>query len=293
MNHIEKANFDSIMKKENFEIHHSKDAYADYPPGSFSKNPVALHHHDYYEIFYFISGAVTYHIEGKEYLLQSGDLLFISPLELHQPLFVHSHGHYERIVLWIQPSFLKLLSQISSEDLTSCFQNTTHNLLRLPKAASEELFFLLEQLSLKEHQPTPFYHSYSRGILLHFLAALNHYATEPSHFFKPQKAYPAAVTNGILYLQEHFTEPISIQDVAKHCYCSPSYLMSMFKSHTGLTIHQYLLQKRLMLARQLLQENLPATEVYSLCGFTDYSTFYRAFYKNYHTSPTKAFRTEK
>ena len=94
---LEHFNTRQQMQKTSFEIFH----YFDSKPGS-----VALHHHDFYEIYFFISGQVEYQIEGRSYQLQPGDLLLISPLELHQPIFESVVQPYERIVLWISPAFL-------------------------------------------------------------------------------------------------------------------------------------------------------------------------------------------
>ena len=80
---------------------------------------VDLHHHDFYEIYYFISGDVEYRVEGKTYILQKGDLLLISPGVFHQPL-VRSGVPYERIVLWINRGSLAQFAE-QGGDLAACF----------------------------------------------------------------------------------------------------------------------------------------------------------------------------
>ena len=78
------------MHGTTFEIFRYKDAYL---------KEVALHHHDFYEVYFFLSGNVQYNIESRSYLLTPGDVLLISPMELHQPMFGSEHREYERIVL--------------------------------------------------------------------------------------------------------------------------------------------------------------------------------------------------
>ena len=63
-------------------------------------------------------------------------------------------------------------------------------------------------------------------------------------------------------------------------------MMRRFKEQTGYTIHSYLTEKRLLRARQLLQQGQPVTEVCYLCGYQDYSTFSRAYRKCFGTSPS-------
>ena len=62
------------MLRPDFEIFHSRDT---------TLEAVDLHHHDFYEIYLFLSGQVEYRVEGSVYQLNPGDLLLISPLELH------------------------------------------------------------------------------------------------------------------------------------------------------------------------------------------------------------------
>ena len=85
------------MHRNTFEIFHYKDN---------NMTEVALHHHDFYEVYFFLSGSVSYNIESHSYRLSPGDLLLISPSELHQPVFNDDRKNYERIVLWINASFL-------------------------------------------------------------------------------------------------------------------------------------------------------------------------------------------
>lgn len=58
---------------------------------------------------------------------------------------------------------------------------------------------------------------------------------------------------------------------------SPDYLMHLFKAETGMTAASYITTKRLQKARHLMQEGRALTEICYDCGFTNYSTFYRAW----------------
>ena len=79
------------MSRNTYEIFHYRDA---------AMQDVALHHHDFYEVYYFLSGSVGYNIESRSYRLSPGDILLIAPHELHQPVFPEEMQGYERIVLW-------------------------------------------------------------------------------------------------------------------------------------------------------------------------------------------------
>ena len=104
---------------------------------------VELHHHDFYEVYFFLSGSVTYIIESRKYQMKPGDVLLISPLELHQPVIQPGKEPYERVVLWVNRNFLKELSS-EATDLTACFdlESPRHaNLLRLDAVADAMIRF--------------------------------------------------------------------------------------------------------------------------------------------------------
>ena len=123
-NKIQKFTVRQQMLTNNYEIYRYRDSYL---------NNVALHHHDFYEVYLFLNGNVNYTIESRNYHLLPGDILLISPLELHQPRITLEKHPYERIVLWVNKSFLEQFSTPHTT-LTHCFDSTVPghtNLLRL------------------------------------------------------------------------------------------------------------------------------------------------------------------
>ena len=88
------------------------------------------------------------------------------------------------------------------------------------------------------------------------------------------------------YLSLNLTEPLSIDDIAERFYISKYHMMRRFKEETGYTIHSYVAEKRLLLARQLLQSGQSVTEACYRSGYQDYSTFSRAYRKRFGASPS-------
>ena len=87
------------------------------------------------------------------------------------------------------------------------------------------------------------------------------------------------------YLNEHLTDDLSIDFLAETFYLSRYHLMHAFKEETGYTIGNYLSTKRLLLARDRIRQGEPITNVCYECGFRNYSTFSRAYKKNFGCSP--------
>ena len=94
-----------------------------------------------------------------------------------------------------------------------------------------------------------------------------------------ESAFAACVTT--------LVEPgvISLERLAAELFVSKYHIAHVFKDEIGMSIHQYISKKRLARCREALLGDVPVTKVYLLFGFHDYSSFYRAFKKEYGISP--------
>jgi len=75
------------------------------------------------------------------------------------------------------------------------------------------------------------------------------------------------------YIDHHFTENISLADISAKAFISKFYFIRLFKQYYGCTPHQYLIQKRIAYAKQLLKQGLDVKTVCMLCGFDSKTTF--------------------
>ena len=266
------------MHTTTFEIFRYKDSYL---------KEVALHHHDFYEVYFFMSGNVQYIIENRSYLLTPGDVLLISPMELHQPMFGREHREYERIVLWIDKQFLESFS-LPGQEFTKCFDTTAPghtNLLRPEGIARQFLTFQLEQLISESTPEDPYQEIASLTYLAQVLIALNRLAMQQMHKEDPVTAPDSAVYSILGYINEHYHEDLTLDYLANKFFISKYHLSREFQRLVGTSVHRYIIQKRLVMAKQMLSEGKPSSEVYQHCGFGDYSNFYRAFKAEYQISP--------
>ncbi len=247
---------------------------------------VTLHHHDFYEVYFFLSGNVQYNIENRSYLLTPGDVLLISPMELHQPMFGTEPREYERIVLWIDKRFLEGFS-LPGESFTACFDtgaDNYSNLLRPEGVQRQFLLFLLEQLLTESSSREPYQEACALSYLAQVLVLLNRLSLQQ----RRENAVPAqdsTVYNILGYINEHYNENLTLDDLANRFFVSKYHLSREFQRLVGTTVHRYIVQKRLVMAKQMLSTGKPSSEVYQNCGFGDYSNFYRAFKAEYQISP--------
>ncbi|MCD8086562.1 MAG: AraC family transcriptional regulator [Clostridiales bacterium] len=258
--------------REDYRLFHLRDSRAE---------EIGYHYHEFDKVLFFYAGEVTYLVEGRVYDLRSGDVLLIPHHQIHQPI-IRSAQPYERRLLWLSPELL------TEYGLSPCFDEaaaTGSHLLRSGQEGRVEALRLAEELEEAEGSAAFASALLARTYCIQLLIALN-------RAYGGQKAQDTAqgrndprVDAVLAYLRAHLTEDLSVDALAERFHISRSGLMSRFKEATGCTIHQYVVQKRLIRAAELLREGAPVRQAAADSGFQDYSTFLRAFRKRYGVSP--------
>ena len=264
------------MANKPYEIFHYYDSYV---------KEVGTHHHDFYELYCFVGGEVNYVVEGRSYSLEPGDILLISPSELHK-MSATTFLKYERYVLWMSESFLKRLSS-SSSDLLLPFNRAAksgENLFRLPKAEKERALTLLKECySLSSRNGGYGNDILADGKIAELLIMLE---TENSGGERTKSGDDDVKNKLLLYINEHLTDPeLSVEQIANSVFLSKSRIMHVFKDSVDCPVHKYIIKKRLVLAKEYLAKNEQVIDVYEKCGFSDYNSFFRSFKKEYGITP--------
>lgn len=267
------------MIRTEFEIFHYSDK---------NLNDVQLHHHDFYEVYLFLSGRVTYSVEGKSYVLKPHDILLIAPNELHQALITPNPLAYERVVLWIDRHFLKTMGN-QATDLEQCFDTklSTHtNLLRLGPDQFQQVKSEFMQLFIASREELFGSKLLCQSYIQRLMILLNrHILLEKNGDINDAILVNDFLEPIISFITEHLSHELPLDWIANHFYMSKFHLMREFKRQTGTTIHQYILQKRLALSKQLILKNMPINHVFLQCGFNNYSHFFRSFKSQYDMTP--------
>lgn len=258
---------------EDFRLFHLKESRA---------QRFDFHYHEFDKVVVFLSGQVTYTVEGKSYFLAPGDFLLVPHHHIHQPDIGGST--YERYVLWLSPSFL------GEQGLEPCFLRVQQSGFHLVRPGEEGGRRLLQRLSQME-QAAEDREAFGAQLLartycLQFLIGLNRSSQGNLAALDREVCRSDPKIEAILaYVNDCLDRPITVQSLAERFYLSPSWLMHRFKEVTGCTVHQYILQKRLIKAASLIRAGIPVLKASSQSGFSDYSTFLRAFRAAYHVAP--------
>ena len=251
--------------------HHTVDPLPD--PENFS-----MHAHDWMEIYYFISGKGTYLVEGTQYSIRPHDILILRPAETHR-LSIEPGEPYERIAIHFSPSLLASLD--SEQRLLKPFLDRPLGQQNYYPAEADPHGHLRTAFSdfTFDHVPDIRLNLVAR--LLLFLTALCG-AFEQISYHIPSQGLQSQL---VAYVNEHLFEPISLQNVADHFYRSRSQISRIFQQATGSPLWEYVTIKRLLAARAMIQRGESAGKACLSCGFTDYSSFYRAYRARFQHSP--------
>lgn len=246
--------------KEDFRLFHINDR---------TDREFEWHYHDFHKIIVFVSGKVTYHIEGKAYQLKPQDILLVSQGAIHKPEIDPSIP-YERYIFWIR-------DDLSSPELNTCFQKAndrSFNLIRLDSVLQEKLKDLLPEI---EHslRDTQFGDSIlSKALFAQFMVYINRIFLKSSSA-PDQKSYSSdsQVEQLLKYINRNLSENLSIDHLAEKFFFSKYHMMRKFKKETGYTIHNYIISKRLLHARSLITQGTPIMKAAMQSGFQDYTAF--------------------
>ena len=261
---------------EEFRLFHLKDAKG---------TETEFHYHDFCKAVLLLSGQGEYTVEDRHYILRAGDILLVGNGQIHRPEFAKGL-EYERIIFYISTEFLR---RQSTEDcnLEALFDGTFGHVLRLEEKRYQKVFSLAEMLE-EELKKDSFGKSIlANSLLLQLLVRIGRYRENG----KFQAAERPAISDERIrrmlhFIENHLSEELSVEELSEQFFISKYHMMRLFKKETGQSVYDYLTERRLFFARELIRQGVPATESCFQAGFGSYSSFTRAYGKRFGATPT-------
>ena len=246
--------------------------------------PVNLHSHSYYEMVYVLSNSGTQYLIGaKRYLLQRGDIILVPPGIGHKPLFPSQLAEpYRRIVIWFSTDFIEGMKPFLPYD--SMKQEGRVFLLRTAGTSWDNIGKLFH-VGLKEaHEKKEGWQIALYGNTMQLLTLFWRAMQEPQNR-PPKTEKPELLDNVVSYIETHLHEKITLSDTATRFFVSESTIGQTFQKRMHVSFYHYVTQRRLIAAKSMILEESNLDLLSEKVGFSDYSSFYRAFKKEFGISP--------
>lgn len=265
------------IQQDQFFFHYSKDE-------KLPESSIAMHAHVENEIFYFLGGKGTMVVEGNPYELQEGQILIMRSHEFHKPE-ISMEVPYERMVIQFTDEYIHttdpqglLLAPFCDRPLgrSNAFDAEMTKRSLLPE--------LMKRVAQGEERD-----GYAQRLCCYHntMAILE----EIGRLFRkkqdetPENGKFTVVQQVISYIEEHLNEKISLDLLQKEFFVNKFHLNRIFQSATGSTVGEYIIMKRLLLARKFIRMGYIPMSACTASGFGDYSSFYRAYVKHFQISP--------
>ena len=250
------------------------------------RNPVGFYHyHDFYELVFYLGDApMSYRCNNQIYDIHRGDIILCDMFAPHVYM-CEDNMHYDRFSVGISP---RLLTGFSVDlDYSRLFQEDNP----FCPVFHPDFLTLSRYLSLISAYQDYTAHRQDIGVRRAMIHLLLSYVYEDCSSMLTSKHTSGSglplVNELISYIDEHLREPITLETLAEHTHYSVSYITRMFRRYTGETLVQYIMDKRILSAKQLLGEDILLSEIAERTGFQDYSYFYKCFLKSEGIKPSE------
>lgn len=231
------------------------------------------HCHSCYELLFVLKGSIRLNIEGEHILLGEDSGIVIEPLQYH--IVTGNNSTYHRLVLSFDADFIPL--QIRQQ----FFENTRNNCVFYSDRLAEQFQKYATLLEGKD----PLYAPLLNAILteaIYGLATDQHIRTENLNTKRSRR-----VKQIIAVIDDNLNRDILLEDIAAQMYMSESAVCHLFKEEMNISLKQYILQKKMVYAKSLLNRGVSPGEAAAACGYKNYASFYKIFLKIMGKSPAK------
>lgn len=252
-----------------------------------AKRPEPLHRHDFIELVYILSGNGIHEINGKQYSISHGDLLFMNIGCAHG--FSSEEG-FRYVNILLSPKILA-----NTENALALLSLTTFNELCTDAEFGKLTFFgkdraeieTIIQAMLEEYNAKPTHWEQVLSDYLHILLTKLLRKTENG---MDQRELGEMWHSLSQYIDQNIGERLTLSSLAEKCFYNPSYFSRSFKEKFGMPLTEYVTRKRLDRAISLLSTTDLSTEkICEQAGFSDRAALHHAFAKYLGASP-KDFR---
>ena len=254
--------------------------------------PTYIHTHAFIEMVYVINGNGRHVIDNAEYPLINGGFYMIDLTHSHSLIFDNIALYYD---LYFSKEFLEELCPFI-EDGSSVYQTLLGEnyvpAVYFDGQHASSVASIITQLYNEYSSNRPNRKSFTRTLTS--LLFLEVQRQSNAHNRSTSKHNPSATLPRIIdYINQHFTEPLKIQDIAEKYNYNPAYFGRLFKTTYKTSFNDYLKKKRLQYAVDLLvSTTMPIDTIIARSGYGNRNHFYKCFFDKYQCTPNE-YRTDR
>ena len=245
------------------------------------------HCHDFFEFYIHIHGGQFFGLDSNLYTLKPNQMIIIPPFCMHGLSATSALQDYSRGYVNLAPDMLRVLS-CGQIDLESFFRSYTsqgqYTFQLLPQDA-EACVDLIRKLEIPRKNDV-LENLRTCGYLIEFLCRVGR-AVRQAHPVTSNTLPNSIIQEVLTYINSNYTQQLKAEQIAKKFGISVSYLSHEFQKFTNRSVYDYILYRRVMLARQMMQSDMSLNAIAYQCGFNDYSNFLRMFRKLVGVSPSQ------
>ncbi len=262
--------------KENYHYFHLRDT---------AGQERDFHFHDFDKLVLLLSGRVDYTVETVTYPLRPWDVLLVKHHTIHRAVIDRSEP-YDRVIVYLDRRFFE--RSAPGVGLMDCFDwadQSGQYLLTPDEEQKKALAAALSDYEALIGDGQLGAQMLRDGCIARLLVHVNRLSVSAALPRGADTASDPKIAQALSYINENLAGDLSVEALCEQVFLSRYHFMRLFKAQTGLTVHAYVRQKRLIQAARRIREGTPAARAAAESGFSDYSAFHRAFRELFGTSP--------
>lgn len=265
----------NTIKSKNYFETFNEDFYFAHRFNTLSdKDILSNHTHDCFELVLIKNGAFTYHYENFSFNADVNDLIITPPRTYH---YYQAKGDkdYERYIIQIKNKELeKYLNSSSVFKVNISKQNTLQTIF-------SNIDYFCSKHSVLESE------LFKKTLLLQIETLLISFTLIDGLNVNNKNALSSDTLTKILnYVNSNLSSITTVKDIAEKFFISKNYLFKLFNKHLKITPNRYISQKKMLLAKSLIEKGEKLAYVALSCGYKDYTVFYRNYVKYFSKSPS-------
>ncbi len=241
------------------------------------------HFHTFYKVTFVKYGKGSYMIDGRTYGIQSGDIILVGINVPHRPSF-EAGELYDRYTIYISP---ELLERFDTPDCHICelFSSKTANVIRPDKDSAERLIKMLERIEAERRSGLYGASLASEAGVLWFLIEAARCRMDSSFDVPLSSAEDDRILKILRFINENLKEDISAEDIASRFEMAPEEMKQSFKETFGCAMDEYIINRRLSQAHEMIMQGTAPAEACYECGFKSNPEFTGHYRQKYGTNP--------